>query len=331
MTTMSRTEAHQAMLRHHALLGEQVAQRVGAVHGAVDEAGGGVPGGTGYEPAAAELVAFMGDEVLPHAVAEEQSIYAVAAARAALTGVVAQMLEEHRRLVALTEDLASANTAAVMQDKSAQIAELFAIHVSKENDLLLPPLFADEDVDVVDLLAQMHRLTEAVQEGTQTGLRASASSLDDALLSLLLGAADELAQAGEAERACQLAAAAWAKLRDPRPDLAVRVTAALHRLARMATEEPVVFRTEPTVGDEQAEPALDVRPLAPARRHETIFTAYGQLAPGAGFVLVNDHDPKPLQYQFEAEHRGQFTWDYLEAGPRTWRVRIGRTEQESLQ
>ena len=52
--------------------------------------------------------------------------------------------------------------------------------------------------------------------------------------------------------------------------------------------------------------------------------AYRDLAPGAGFVLVNDHDPKPLRYQFEAEHAGQFTWQYLDSGPEVWRVRIGR-------
>jgi hypothetical protein len=34
--------------------------------------------------------------------------------------------------------------------------------------------------------------------------------------------------------------------------------------------------------------------------------------------------PKPLRYQFEAQHAGEYTWDYLEQGPRVWRVRIGR-------
>jgi len=45
---------------------------------------------------------------------------------------------------------------------------------------------------------------------------------------------------------------------------------------------------------------------------------------------VNDHDPKPLRYQFEAEHRDAFTWDYLERGPRVWRVRIGRAPLEVM-
>ncbi len=69
---------------------------------------------------------------------------------------------------------------------------------------------------------------------------------------------------------------------------------------------------------------LDVRREPPARRHELIFDTYDGLAAGEGFVLVNDHDPKPLRYQFEAEHAGAFSWEYLEEGPEVWRVRIGR-------
>ncbi len=69
---------------------------------------------------------------------------------------------------------------------------------------------------------------------------------------------------------------------------------------------------------------LDVRTEPPARRHELIFETYGALGPGAGFILINDHDPKPLYYQFEAEHKDQFTWDYIEQGPKDWRVRIGK-------
>ncbi|MGH9110604.1 MAG: DUF2249 domain-containing protein [Acidimicrobiales bacterium] len=70
---------------------------------------------------------------------------------------------------------------------------------------------------------------------------------------------------------------------------------------------------------------LDVRSEIPQRRHELIFETFAGLTPGAAYVLVNDHDPKPLRYQFEAEHAGQFTWEYLEEGPEVWRVRIART------
>ena len=77
------------------------------------------------------------------------------------------------------------------------------------------------------------------------------------------------------------------------------------------------------------EKALDVRQIAPARRHPMIFDTFAQLSPAEGFVLVNDHDPKPLFYQFQAELTGTFTWDYLERGPEVWRVRIGKVGHEN--
>ncbi len=73
-----------------------------------------------------------------------------------------------------------------------------------------------------------------------------------------------------------------------------------------------------------ADQVLDVRSEPPAHRHELIFDTYHDLRSGEAFVLVNDHGPKPLWYQFEAEHTGAYSWDYLEQGPEVWRVRIGR-------
>ena len=69
---------------------------------------------------------------------------------------------------------------------------------------------------------------------------------------------------------------------------------------------------------------LDVRPLPPPRRHELIFSRLDGLTGGGAITLVNDHDPKPLHYQLEATQPGQFSWDYLERGPKEWRVRIAR-------
>jgi uncharacterized protein (DUF2249 family) len=72
---------------------------------------------------------------------------------------------------------------------------------------------------------------------------------------------------------------------------------------------------------------LDVRQIPPPQRHPQIFRAFEDLEPGESFILLNDHDPKPLYYQFKYEKEGMFTWDYLEEGPVEWRVRIGRTTQ----
>ncbi|MDA8396028.1 MAG: DUF2249 domain-containing protein [Candidatus Dormibacteraeota bacterium] len=79
-----------------------------------------------------------------------------------------------------------------------------------------------------------------------------------------------------------------------------------------------VQATEPTGGE------LDVRSLAPARRHQVIFSTIDRLAAGGDLTLVNDHDPLPLRYQLEATRGDLFSWEYLEQGPTTWRVRIGR-------
>jgi len=69
---------------------------------------------------------------------------------------------------------------------------------------------------------------------------------------------------------------------------------------------------------------IDVRSLVPMQRHQKIFELVAELTPGASFVLVNDHDPKPLYYQLEAENPGQFSWAYVEQGPEVWRVEIGK-------
>ena len=73
-------------------------------------------------------------------------------------------------------------------------------------------------------------------------------------------------------------------------------------------------------------PEVDVRDVPPKNRHPLIFQNFEALEPGEGFVLVNDHDPKPLYYQFSFEREGEFTWEYLEEGPDVWRVRIGKSE-----
>ncbi|WKZ33809.1 MAG: DUF2249 domain-containing protein [Thermodesulfobacteriota bacterium] len=75
------------------------------------------------------------------------------------------------------------------------------------------------------------------------------------------------------------------------------------------------------------EKVLDVRDMVPRDRHAKIFELYRGLKPGESFTLVNDHEPKPLLYQFQAEHDGEFDWWTLEAGPEAWRVSIVKRER----
>lgn len=70
---------------------------------------------------------------------------------------------------------------------------------------------------------------------------------------------------------------------------------------------------------------VDVRNVIPGERHPLIFNTFTQLTPGEAMLLVNDHDPKPLFYQFRAELGENFFWDYIEKGPEIWQVQIGKT------
>lgn len=70
---------------------------------------------------------------------------------------------------------------------------------------------------------------------------------------------------------------------------------------------------------------LDVRELPPWERHPKIFDIFdNQLAPGDTLQLINDHDPRPLHYQFMAERPGQFEWTPSEENPRKWVALIKR-------
>jgi uncharacterized protein (DUF2249 family) len=70
---------------------------------------------------------------------------------------------------------------------------------------------------------------------------------------------------------------------------------------------------------------LDVRKMPPRERHATIIATFESLAPNQAIDLINDHDPKPLYYQFSAENPGEFTWTYQQEGPEVWEVEIRKT------
>lgn len=160
---MTETEAFEAILRHHRALREQASGWATAVKEAAEAE-------APYEAAVAEFVAFFGDEVLPHAVAEEESIYPAAASNPELQATVAEMIAEHRELAAAVDGLAGVEDADGAAAETARIVELFAAHVAKENELLLPALIGDDASDLAELLGQMHDLTEeAKQSGTGLG------------------------------------------------------------------------------------------------------------------------------------------------------------------
>jgi uncharacterized protein (DUF2249 family) len=201
--------------------------------------------------ALAALNVLLAHDIVPHARAEEDVLYAAATARE-LRPLVSGMLFEHETLLTLAVELGSARSAVDAAGIARAIREIFVGHVRRENELLIPALAADPNVDLVTLLPAMEERFTAYREPSRL----------------------------------------------------------------LQTAGPI-----PTGPDHE----LDVRNEAPATRHELIFQTYAATPVGEAFVLINDHDPKPLYYQFQAEETDKFDWNYLESGPKVWRVRIGHT------
>ncbi|MBK6832793.1 MAG: iron-sulfur cluster repair di-iron protein [Bacteroidetes bacterium] len=74
---------------------------------------------------------------------------------------------------------------------------------------------------------------------------------------------------------------------------------------------------------------IDVTIIEPKLKHPTIFKKFDSLNGGEAFIILNDHDPKPLYYQLLGERGNIFTWDYIEAGPEQWLVKIKRNDSSS--
>lgn len=76
-----------------------------------------------------------------------------------------------------------------------------------------------------------------------------------------------------------------------------------------------------------ANKVMDVRPIPCSIKHGLILRTWYALPVGDYFVLLNDHDPVPLRYQFQAEFGNAFTWEYLERGPADFRVKISKVAE----
>jgi uncharacterized protein (DUF2249 family) len=257
--TASRPRAEQdevveAIRGHHEQLEQAVAAGAAAVRDAAERLGD-------VASVRDAMVLLMLEEVLPHAAAEESTLYDVGGTNPATELLVRAMIAEHRRLEGLVNELARARTPVAMAASAGAVRALFEAHLAKENDQLLPALVA-VGVDLARLLDGMHEILGA-EQGKATG-----------------------------DGGCGCGGCGCGEQAELAPS--------------------------------EASADLDVRSLPPALRHERIFATVAELTAGSSFVLRNDHDPKPLRYQLEAERPGEITWEYLEEGPQVWRVRIGR-------
>jgi uncharacterized protein (DUF2249 family) len=71
---------------------------------------------------------------------------------------------------------------------------------------------------------------------------------------------------------------------------------------------------------------MDVRPIPCSIKHGLIIRTWLALPLGDHFILLNDHDPVPLYYQFAAQWPEAFTWEHLVRGPEEFRVKITKVK-----
>jgi uncharacterized protein (DUF2249 family) len=69
---------------------------------------------------------------------------------------------------------------------------------------------------------------------------------------------------------------------------------------------------------------LDLREIPRPQRHSLVFAKFDGLAVAESFVLINDHDPVPLNRQMAAMRPGQVAWEYIERGPDNFCIRVRR-------
>lgn len=72
------------------------------------------------------------------------------------------------------------------------------------------------------------------------------------------------------------------------------------------------------------EQIIDVRQIPGPQRHPFIFSTFDGLTVGESLIIVNDHDPIPLNRQMDSMRPGQAEWKYLVRGPEIFRIRVTR-------
>jgi uncharacterized protein (DUF2249 family)/quercetin dioxygenase-like cupin family protein len=100
---------------------------------------------------------------------------------------------------------------------------------------------------------------------------------------------------------------------------------AKHRIHAHEDSVLLVLATGAKSADELPEEVseeLDLREVPRPQRHPMIFAKFDALAPGRSLKLLNDHDPIPLNRQFEMTRPGEALWEYLERGPGLFRIEI---------
>lgn len=143
-------DAAERVEQHHAVMAGQLTLLAQNLLTAVGEAGA--------DHARGSLARWCQDVLVPHALAEEDTLYRAAAQLPELRVLVEAMLAEHRTIVGLVRELDGTTDAARAAATGWAVKVLFDVHLAKENEQVLPALVASPDHSVAELLDGMHEI-----------------------------------------------------------------------------------------------------------------------------------------------------------------------------
>ncbi|MCL6562826.1 MAG: hemerythrin domain-containing protein [Firmicutes bacterium] len=108
-----------------------------------------------WAPLRDALCRYADGELLPHAAAEESTLYARARDNPVLVPLIEAMLAEHRSLRQWRDRIQQASQAVDALVAGGALSGLFAEHAAKEEHQLLPALVRRADVDLGALLGAL--------------------------------------------------------------------------------------------------------------------------------------------------------------------------------
>jgi uncharacterized protein (DUF2249 family) len=155
-STEADARAVEAVEEHHAALSGALATHVERL----------VAAAAGTERETADrardgLVAWCRTELVPHAQAEEKTLYPAAHGYAEARLLVDAMIAEHGVITGLVDEIAVADDGVRAAAAAKALQVLFQTHLVKENEQILPLLASAPAVSVAELLSGMHELLGA--------------------------------------------------------------------------------------------------------------------------------------------------------------------------
>jgi len=152
-TTEADADAAAAIEQHHAELSGALAA---LTTGLLDAVAAGDAGAA--RTARDRLLRWCREELLPHAEAEERSLYPVAHGLDSARLLIDGMLAEHSAITGLVHEIAASEDAVRAAAGARALQAVFDGHLGKENELVLPVLSSAPGVSLADLLGGMHEL-----------------------------------------------------------------------------------------------------------------------------------------------------------------------------